>query len=178
MRVRVAGGTLNDRRETFERLTQARLDRSYRLASALLSDRDEAQDAVHDAVEQAWRDSDRLRDIGRFDAWFDSIVINRCRDRLRRRRGSQQLLKDPPDIPGPDHFSRSAEREALTAAVAELDADHRIVVVLRFVSDLSIAEIAARTGEREGTIKSRLHYALRHMRAAYDAAERTEGGAR
>jgi DNA-directed RNA polymerase specialized sigma24 family protein len=54
----------------------------------------------------------------------------------------------------------------------------RIAVVLRYFDGLTPAEIADRTGEREGTIKSRLHYALRQLRAAIDAAERTPGGAR
>ena len=70
----------------------------------------------------------------------------------------------------------SAERVAVGQALATLGTDHRIVVILRFVEDLSIGEIAARTGQREGTVKSRLHYALRHLRAAYDAAGRSVGG--
>ena len=72
----------------------------------------------------------------------------------------------------------SAERVAMGQALATLDADHRIVVVLRFVEDLQVGEIAARTGQREGTVKSRLHYALRQLRAAYDAAGRPAGGSR
>ena len=56
--------------------------------------------------------------------------------------------------------------------------DHRIAVVLRYVEDLTPAEIATRTGWREGTVKSRLHYALREMRAVLDAAERSSEGVR
>ena len=46
------------------------------------------------------------------------------------------------------------------------------MVVLRHLEGQSIAEIAERTGERQGTVKSRLHYALQELRAAYDAADR------
>ena len=77
-----------------------------------------------------------------------------------------------------DRFAGLHEREILHRALATLDADHRVAVVLRYIADLAPAEIAARTGEREGTVKSRLHYALRQMRAALDAAERAPGGSR
>ena len=59
---------------------------------------------------------------------------------------------------------------------ADLDERHATferVVVLRYVADLSVAEIAARTGRREGMVNSHLCYALRELRAAYDAVERT-----
>ena len=175
-------GTVEDkaaeRLVMFERLTQGRIDRAYRLASALLGDPDEAQDAVHDAAEQAWNGSMDLRDPERFDAWFDRIVVNRCRDRMRRRRVRPLFIPDPPDRPGPDPLAESVERDALARVLAKLDVDHRIVVVMRFGLDLTVAEIAARTGDREGTVKSRLHYALRRLRAAYEAAERLPGGVR
>jgi RNA polymerase sigma-70 factor (ECF subfamily) len=172
------GKALAGRRSAFERLTQARLDRAYQIAAALLGDPDEAQDAVQDAAEQSWDDFSRLRDEARFDAWFDAIVVHRCRDRLRRRRIRPLLLVDPPDRAGPDMAARSVERDALRRALAKLDVDHRTVVILRFGPDLTLAEIAERTGEREGTVKSRLHYALRQLRAAYDAAARLPGGVR
>ncbi len=178
VQVKKLGEALAERRGAFERLTQGRLDRAYRLAAALLGDADEAQDAVHDAAEQAWDDFLRLRDQARFDAWFDAIVVHRCRDRLRRRRVRPLVPIDPRDRPGGDPSAEFVERDALAGALARLDADHRIVVVLRFGADLTVAEIAQRTGEREGTVKSRLHYALRQLHAAYDAAERLPGGVR
>ena len=61
--------TPSDRRLMFERLTQARLDRAYRLAVAILRDPGEAEDAVQDAAMQAWDGWGRLRDESRFDAW-------------------------------------------------------------------------------------------------------------
>jgi RNA polymerase sigma-70 factor (ECF subfamily) len=52
-----------------------------------------------------------------------------------------------------------------------LSADHREVVVLRYFEDLTVDQIAARTGVGAGTVKSRLHYALRELRAAVDAED-------
>ena len=87
------------------------------------------------------------------------------------------VLADPPESAGPDAFAGVHERDRLYQALAGLDVDHRIAVVLRYIDDLSPAEIARRTGDREGTVKSRLHYALRQLRANLEAAERVNGGA-
>jgi RNA polymerase sigma-70 factor (ECF subfamily) len=76
---------------------------------------------------------------------------------------------------GSDAFGAADDRDALRAALAQLDPEHRIAVVLRHVEGLTPAEIAERTGTREGTVKSRLHYALREMRATLEAGERLPG---
>jgi RNA polymerase sigma-70 factor (ECF subfamily) len=169
-------GALTERRLAFERLTDQRLARAYRLATLVLRDRSEAEDAVHDAAVLAWTRFDELRDHGRFDAWFDRIVVNACRQRLRQRGLRPIDIDEVPEIGRADDASSRAERDALRRALGRLKPEHRIVVILRHLEGYSIAEIAARTGERDGTVKSRLHYALRELRAAYDAAERgTEG---
>src|SRR5262245_53147430 len=67
----------------FLRLASEHLDRAYRLARAIVRDPAEAQDATHDAFVQAWRKWGSLRDPDRFDAWFDRILVNTCRNRLR-----------------------------------------------------------------------------------------------
>jgi len=160
------------RRVAFQRLTDQRLARAYRLATLILRDATEAEDAVHDAAVLAWTRFDELRDRDRFDAWFDRIVVNACR---QRRRGPQVRTLSMPashEVPQPDGASDRAEREALRRALDRLTPEHRAVVVLRHLEGHSISEIALRTGEREGTVKSRLHYALQAVRAAYDAAER------
>lgn len=160
-----------ERRRAFERFTQSRLERAYRLAGVILRDSYEAEDAVHDAAIQARLHWPNLREQDRLDAWFDRILVNECRARLRRGK-LRPLTIDAPDSIAPDALSAIGDREVLHSALACLDADHRIVVVLRYVADLTPTEIAARTGDREGTVKSRLHYALSALRAAYDANER------
>lgn len=167
-----AGGA-DERSLAFERLTAGRLERAYRLASAVLEDDAEAQDAVHDAGLRAWARWSELRDPARFDAWFDRIVVNACRGRQGRRRRLRAVTIDGlADGPAPDALAASPERDALRRALAALTPEHRLVILLHHVEDLPIAEIAERTGERQGTVKSRLHYALRELRAAYEAEER------
>jgi RNA polymerase sigma-70 factor (ECF subfamily) len=169
-------GGLSARRLAFERLTDQRLLRAYRLATLVMRDASAAQDAVHDAAVLAWTRFDDLRDRSLFDAWFDRIVLNVCRQRLRERRVRPLVVDATPEVALADGASSRAERDVLRRALSRLTPEHRAVVVLRHLEGYSTSEIAARTGEREGTVKSRLHYALRELRAAYDAAERgTEG---
>ena len=165
----------------FERLTDRRLLKAYRLATLIMRDATEGEDAVHDAAVLAWTRFDELRDQSLFDAWFDRIVVNACRQRLRKRRVLPLVMDGMPEegthqLTRADGAAGRAERDALRRALDRLTPEHRVVVVLRHLEGYSTAEIAVRTGEREGTVKSRLHYALRELRAAYDAAERrTEG---
>jgi RNA polymerase sigma-70 factor (ECF subfamily) len=65
-----------------------------------------------------------------------------------------------------DETDAFAVRDSLAAALRSLSPEHREVVVLRFYVDLTVDEIAARTGARPGTVKSRLHHALRRLRMA------------
>jgi RNA polymerase sigma-70 factor, ECF subfamily len=157
-----------ERAAAFGRLVSGGLARWYRIAASLLGDATEAEDAVHDAAVTAWQRFGSLRAEGSFEAWFDRILVNNCRDRLRRRRfGSVvdvgAVLEGRP-MPG-DVAADAADRDALRRAMRVLDADHLVVVVLRYETDLTVPAIAARLGLAEGTVKSRLHHALRHLRA-------------
>jgi len=169
-----------ERAGAFAGLADRHLARAYRLATLLLGSEQEAQDAVQDAAVTAWERFGDLRDRERFDAWFDRILVNGCRDRLRRR-GRVRLIEidGSPELSSPssDGAGSVAERDALRGALARLSPDHRLIVVLRYYGDLSLEEIADRTGERLGTVKSRLHYGLDALRAAYDAAARLPGEA-
>ena len=152
---------------TFEAFAARKLDPSYRIATLIIGNAADAEDVTHDAFVAAWRAWSTLRDPDRLDAWFGRILINRCREHLRRgRRGrvvdiSQELLELPA---AGDHAVEFADREALARGFARLDPDRRICLVLRYYGDLSVREIAEQTGIAEGTVKSRLHYGLRELR--------------
>ena len=73
------------------------IDAAYRYATLILGDRNEAEDATHDAALTAWRRFADLRDPARFDAWFGRILANTCRDRLRARRRTLHLI-DPAGV--------------------------------------------------------------------------------
>jgi RNA polymerase sigma-70 factor (ECF subfamily) len=166
------GESGREREDAFARLIDGALSSSYRLATVLLGSESEAQDAVQDAAVTAWERFGSLREPERFEAWFQRILANRCRDRLRRRRLVRFVAMDGSGPTAPDGDRGIAEREALAEALTVLSPDHRLVIALRFYADLSLEQIAQRTDEPLGTVKSRLHYALEALRAAYDAASR------
>jgi len=152
-------------RDRFRVLAEADLDRAYRLAGLLLSDRAEAEDAVQDALLRAWRSSASLRDESAYRPWFDRILVNVCRDRLRRRRRIRFVALDEfAANPTTDPFRAVLNRDAALAAINVLNPEQRVVVVLHYWAGLTLAEVAGRTGWRIGTVKSRLHQALNLMR--------------
>jgi RNA polymerase sigma-70 factor, ECF subfamily len=151
-------------------LVTARVADAYRLARAILLDDAEAEDAVQEASVAAWRARRTLREASRFEPWFDRILINQCRDQLRRGRRAVHVAAPPigfdPAAPPPETGTDAELDRALDA----LDADHRIVVLLRYWQDRTVDDIADRVGIPAGTVKSRLHHALRSMRSNLEAS--------
>lgn len=161
------------RNAAFVRLADEHLDRAYGLARAILRDPAEAQDATHDAFVQAWRKWETLRDPDRFEAWFDRILVNTCRNRLRSSHRRPTDISAEIALATGDHAARAEDREVLGAAIASLSADHQVVVALRFYRDLTVADIAARLGIPAGTVTSRLHYAMQRLQDAIGVADPT-----
>ena len=143
-------------------------DRCYAIAYRILRDAERAQDAVQQAFLIAWRDLPRLRDPDRFGPWLHRLLVNACYEELRRhRRWSTHIRVLPVDGPGgPDPMVSVDDRDALDRAFQRLTPQHRAVVVLHHHAGLSLAEIADIVGVPTGTVKSRLHYATRTLRAA------------
>ncbi len=156
------------RRDAFDALAHGQLDASYRLAAVILGDPHEAQDATHDAFVAAWKGWPGLRDQARLEAWFGRILVNICRDRLRRarRRPVVDISDELHLTDGGDHVAAAADHDALDRGFARLSNDERIVVALRYYGDLTIDEIAVRVGVPPGTVKSRLHRAVRDLGVA------------
>ncbi len=158
--------------EAFAAFDDARLLRSYRLASLVLRDREEAEDATQEAIARAWSSWGTLRDPSRFDAWFDRILLNVCRNRMRHVRKIRiEALDDAYDVPGADSHGATMARLTLEPAFGRLSPEQRIIVVLRFWRDLPIEEIAERLALPAGTVKSRLHYAIEALREAIEPAQ-------
>jgi RNA polymerase sigma-70 factor (ECF subfamily) len=158
---------------------RAEIDRLYRLAGLLLGNAAEAEDATQEALLRAWRSAASLRDPGAAEAWLDRILVNICRDRLRRRRTIRFIaLADDAGGPIADPFQAVLDRDEVLRAMRDLDADQRIVVVLHYWSGLTLEAVADRVGWPVGTVKSRLHQALERMRRRVVAPSTTTEDAR
>jgi len=163
-------GSGAERAAAFSRLLDDSLDRTFRVAAVILGNREDAEDAMSDAALRAWQHVSSLREPAKFDAWFTRIVVNVCRDRLRERHHPVVLISDPSTATDP--FTASVERAALREALGDLSPEHRAVVALHYLEGLTVEEVAVQLGTPVGTVKSRLHYGLGRLRAAYDAALR------
>jgi len=160
----------SERVAAFLRLADEHLEAAYRLARAILRDPTEAQDATHDAFVQAWRKWSSLRDPARFEPWFDRILVNICRDRLRRTSRWQATdISTEVALAAGDPLDLTHERDVLETALATLSPDHQVVVALRYFRDMPVDAIASRLAIPAGTVQSRLHYALKRLHAALDA---------
>ena len=158
--------TKNEADERFARQVSRGLDRAYRLAGLILGQAADAEDVAHDAAVRAWQSSGSLRDPAAFEAWFDRIVVNACRDRIRRTR-RVRFVELPADGERPvvDPFKALLDRDEVLRLIRRLSPDDRVVVVLHYWADLPLTEVAKRLGWPVGTVKTRLHRALEAMRA-------------
>jgi RNA polymerase sigma-70 factor (ECF subfamily) len=150
----------------YARAARSKVDDAYRLAGYILGDAAEAQDAVQDALVKAWRNWSSLREPDNFGPWFDRIVVNTCRDRLRRHRTLRMVdLDHAGEVESRDAFASMLADDEVAAAVSRLGPEHRIVIALRYWRDMTLGEIAETLDVPLGTVKSRLHNALRALRA-------------
>jgi RNA polymerase sigma-70 factor (ECF subfamily) len=156
----------------FEERLRPLLGPAYRLAHAMLRDRPEAEDAVQEAALNAWRAFATFRDQGSgMQPWFLTIVANQCRARMRAHWWQvwRQPEIDRGSASGPE--GEVVLRAQLAVALDRLTPDHRAALHLRYQLDLPNEEIARILGLRVGTVKSRLHRALRRLRAAINEEE-------
>ena len=164
-------GVDDARAAAFRKLTDGELDYSYRLANAILGDRVECEDAVHDAVVTGWRKWSGLRDEARFGSWFRTIVVNTCRDRLRRSaRFEMSDIAAQGGLPAPDRAREIDDRIVVEQALRRLKPDDRIVIALRYARDLKLQDAAEILGLPTATFKSRLRAAEKRLRAQLQEA--------
>jgi len=161
-------------RDAFGALAAASIDRLYAIAVRVVHDRDGAEDAVQSALLRAWRDLPSLRDPTRFDAWLYRLLLRACYEEAGKQRAFVANIRIVSVEPGePDGTSRSADRDQLERAFRRLPVDQRAVVVLHHDQGLPLTEVADILGIPVGTARSRLHYALRTLRAAVEADDRS-----
>jgi RNA polymerase sigma-70 factor (ECF subfamily) len=153
-----------------ERLVREHYGYLRRLALSILTDTYEAEDAVQETFIAANRSLSRFRGEASPRTWLTTIAVNICCGRLRKRKTRQGLqsalqmlhLTQSRPVSLEEAAIQQDAHRSLHQAVAALDEKHRLPILLRYVHQLSVAEIAAVLQTNPGTIYSRLHYA-RHM---------------
>lgn len=148
-------------------------DRMYAAAHHILRDTGRAEDAAQQAMIDIWRMLPQLKDPDRFQAWAYRIVVRAAYAEARSQRlwGLRAAVM-PEKTFSPDHAEHVADRDQLERGFERLPLDHRAVVVLKHYAGLSNAEIAEALDIPEGTVRSRLHYSIKTLRAALEADAR------
>ena len=159
----------------FTSLAAAVADRFLATSHRILRDLSLAEDATQQALLTVWQDLPQLRDPARFDAWSYRILVRACyAEAARTRRWSPNIRLLPADeSTATDGLSSVVDRDQLERGFRRLSLDHRSVVVLHHYLDLPLDQVAEALGIPVGTVASRLHYAMRALRAALDADARS-----
>lgn len=161
--------------EAFERLVGLYKGRLFRLALTMLSDRQEAEDAVQDVFLQVWMRLPTLEEPRAFSSWVHRLARRRCLDILRTRTRRRTDLTADGELEeqvhhhaagqrGPeDLVQRSVELRSLERLLITLAEEQRTSWVLKEVHGLSYPEIATAVGAPVSTVRGRLARARRHL---------------
>ena len=149
-------------------------NRLHPIAHRILRDADLADDATQQALLAIWRDLPQLRDPARFEGWAYRLLVRACYSEVKKTRRLAPNLRviHFDETFSSDDIATIADRDQLERAFRRLSVDHRAVVVLHHHLDLSLVDVAEALGVPVGTVRSRLFYAMRALRAALDADAR------
>ncbi len=164
----------------FDAIVRAHQDRVFAFCARMLSDREDALDVAQEVFLSAYRNLAGFRGEASLSTWLLRIAANRCLNRIRQRvaRAAKEVLHGeregdgvaPFQFPGreadrPDRLVETRETRAiLEAAIARLDEDSRMLVLLSDVEGFSYEELSEAAGIPLGTVKSRLHRARMALR--------------
>lgn len=146
-------------RDAFELLYRESYGRLMSVAMATVRDRALAEDMVHEAYAQLWV---RWDSVSHPRAWVRQAVVSNCLDALRTRRRREVILRR---APRPSPSVHDSGDDAFIDLLVGLTDRQRLALTLKYVEDLSEADIAQAMGCRTGTVKSTLHRAIAALRA-------------
>jgi RNA polymerase sigma-70 factor (ECF subfamily) len=152
-------------RHAFGELFHRHRDRLWAVAIRTLADREEAADALQDALLNAHRSAHRFRGDSAVTTWLHRIVVNACLDRIRRRHAHPTVPLPDSGRPDDERSVRGVEPAApavdhdtaldVQQALSQLPEEQRSALILIDVQGYPVAEAAIMLGVAEGTIKSR-----------------------
>jgi RNA polymerase sigma-70 factor, ECF subfamily len=163
---RIRQGDQSAMSEIFDRYGRA----VYSVALRILKDTGHAEDVMQEIFFQIWRNSDSfIQGRGSLGAWLVVVARNRSIDVLRRRKPTDSV--DEVILPSPCNLASEAEHNAMIEKVQkvmkELPVEQQQSMELAFFEGLSHSEIAERTGDPLGTVKTRIRLALITLRKAF-----------
>lgn len=164
----LVAGLKNREPAALEALVEEHGNRLLRSAILLCGNESTAQDLVQDTFVEALRSAHRFRGQSSLYTWLHSILLNLARHHWRDNQRlvidgelatRNELISEEPASAGDSEYASTQ----LARAMRRLSGPHREVLVLRYYEHMKIQDIAHRLGVSEGTVKSRLHYAIGEM---------------
>jgi RNA polymerase sigma-70 factor (ECF subfamily) len=155
--------------EEFRSWVEPLLDAAAGYAYSFLHNREDAEDAVQEALLRAYRGRNRHDRSRSLKAWWFAIVRNCCLDLLRKRKRQPTFLEaDESLLPdNADERDTLHDHDALHWAIDQLSPEHREIIQLRYFGECTYAEIASALQIPAGTVMSRLHAARKFLAAVY-----------
>ena len=150
--------------DRFEDFYLAQWDSIYRPLAATIGDPDLARDATSEAMARAFQRWSKVRSYRNPSGWVYRVGLNWARSRFRKQR--REVLGHPP--PNAGHTDGVMQSDDLERALRALPLDQRAVVVLRYYLDGSQEDVAAALDIPVGTVKSRIHRALKKLEQEID----------
>ena len=166
---------LNGDAEAFSVLVERYKIMAYTVAYRIVGDADSANDAAQDSFIAAFTSLKHFRFGSKFSTWLYSIVVNKCRDRLRAEKDTvpvddiRELRADPAGTPE-QRALEGETRSEVQSALAELPTDYREVLVLKHIQGLAYAEMAEILGASVAALKVRAHRGREMLRAVMEKA--------
>ena len=150
-------------REAFEMIIRTHSRALFAIAYGILQNREEAEDAVQDALVKAWKTRWRVRDPEKFRAWLATIARHQAHDIFRKRRNLllSEHITEPSE---PEPSDTTALDRQLHSALAALPELHRAALTLRYFEEMDYKSIENTLGLTNGTLRGILGRALASMR--------------
>ncbi|HEV2374460.1 MAG TPA: SigE family RNA polymerase sigma factor [Streptosporangiaceae bacterium] len=155
----------------FSDFAHSRWPRLVRLAYGITGDRGLAEDLAQTALANTFASWPRVRRADDPDAYVCRVLLNAHRGGFRKRRVTEHLGAEPPEVHGMDFAAAHGDRAAVIAALMTLPRRQREVLVLRFWLDLTEAQVAAAMGCSVGNVKSQASRALAKLRGSDELAD-------
>ncbi|HEX6359865.1 SigE family RNA polymerase sigma factor [Actinophytocola sp.] len=160
---------MRGRDQEFAEFFSARFEGARRIAYAMCGSWPDAEEIAQSAFVKMYSRWTKIR-IETVDAYLRTVLTRVFLDTKRRGRAREQIVAELPDMIAPPDAG-PAERMALRAALLTVPPGQRAVLVLRFVADLSVEQVAETLGCSAGTVKSQTSRGLAALRAAYGKGE-------
>lgn len=150
--------------ESFYKMVEPIKDSLYKIAFMYVENEDDALDCVQDAMIKAIRYLRNLKEPQYFNTWITRITINSCKDFIKKNNRAKLVdISDYENILTNDYVINENDEEFLEI-ISKLSDRERDLIIMRYLDDMSLKDIAKKSKEPLGTIKSRMSRTLKKLR--------------